>query len=186
MKVKINLKPRERILVAAVIAVASVLSFGLGNEKQVQKIKTIESDLSTKNEELNKKQIELTDLQAKAETIQRALSGKWNLKKYLESSKYMAELLKELGAKEGVDKYDFHLKSLTIKGTEKVNSFNRTTFNLEIESNFIELGKYLAALEKSELLVQVQSVKLTRIDNDLKRCVAIIEVHGYHNYEVKL
>ena len=50
----------------------------------------------------------------------------------------------------------------------------------KLSSSFISLGKFLEALNDSQLLVEVKSMKLTRIDNDLKRCKAQIEVLGYY------
>lgn len=178
-----TLMPRERILIGLTTVGLCALTYGMGYQKQVKEVANLESQLASQKAEVEKKQNSLKDLETQNEALNKILNGKSQLKKYIETSRYMAELLRQLGARDTYKNSNLNLRSINIKETAKVSNFSRSTFQLEIESSFIELGRYLASLEASDLLVEVQSVKLSRIDNELKRCIANIEVHGYHNKE---
>lgn len=181
-----SMAPRERILVGLTIVGLCVLTYTMGYQKQLKEAASLQSQLATQIMDVEKKQNSLKDLEEQNEALNRILSSKSQFRKYIETSKYMAELLRQLGARDTYKDSNLNLRSINIKETAKISNFSRSTFQLEIESSFIELGRYLASLEASDLLVEVQSVKLFRIDNELKRCIANIEVHGYHNKEAGL
>ena len=96
----------------------------------------------------------------------------------------MSNLLRKLGADE--EERGMILKSIAVEQNKKVSNFYQTTMKVEVESSFVALGNFLGALSDSETLIDVKNVSLNRIDSDLKRCTAVIEVHGYFNEGPKL
>jgi len=181
VKGKLKLSQRERILAGGITLSLVVATYNLGYKSQQKEIASLQETLQVQETELQKKQETLRDLQTKSAVLERANQNEKQLGKYIEASKYMSNLLRQLGAEEG--RADIHLRQIDIKETTKVNNLYRSSLQLEVESSFLALGRFLASLEKSDLLIEVKSLQLNRIDSELKRCQATIEVQGYFNGE---
>jgi hypothetical protein len=93
----------------------------------------------------------------------------------LEKNNNFSSLLNRLSG----DGIQFSLERLTVDEHKEVAGYSRTLFNLEIETSFIELGKFIEGLENSDFLVDFQSVEISRIDKELKRSKAKIKVFSY-------
>lgn len=175
---------RERIMTAAVLVAVPCAYFSMVSQKQSNEILTTQAAVATTQQALQTSQATLVELELKAAVAQKSLNANDEVKRYLESNKYMSNLLRKLGADE--EDNGLFLKDITIENNNKENNFYRSAMKVQVESTFVALGNFLGKLSDSETLIDVKSVELNRIDSDLKRCTATIQLQGYFNEGPKL
>lgn len=179
-----RLNKREQIM-GAIIAFAVPLSYySFVHQQQSAQISQIRSSVDTENTKLDQKQSELQTLILKAAASKKISSTGDEVTRYLEANKHMSNILRKLGADE--QDHGMVVKNITVQKNEKVNNLYQSTMRVEVESSFVALGNFLGALNETDSLVDVKTVTLNRIDTDLKRCTATIEVNGYFNEGPKL
>ena len=60
-----------------------------------------------------------------------------------------------------------------------VGIYLKTYYAMEVETSFLDLGQFIERLEKSNHIVEISNVTVRRIDKDLRRCTATIELAGF-------
>jgi Tfp pilus assembly protein PilO len=179
-----KLNKRERIMGAMIAVCVPLVYLSVVYTSQAEKIQTLQTSLQTESSKLQSQEAILTDLTAKAILAKKASDSNDEIKRYLETNRYMSNLLRKLGADE--QERGMILKNIAVQDNKKLNNFYQSTMKVEVESSFVALGNFLGALSDTETLIDVKTVVLNRIDSDLKRCTAVIEVNGYFNEGPKL
>ncbi len=177
---KITFTNRERAIMAVMMVTLLLVTYVFGLKKQQLEQSSLKEQL-TKEEAALRERKNMADELSKQSAAQSSNPTADSHRKYLEASRYFSTLLKKLGADETSDK--FQVKNIDVSEYTKVKNLYRSTIKLEVETSFIDLGNFLNTLGQADVLLDIRNIKLTRIDNDLKRCIASIEVYGYYDGE---
>ena len=104
-------------------------------------------------------------------------TAKGMLERYMNSNDRFSRVIMGIvsGSKEGA----FSLSKIAAEKSTKVGSYTQTLYHLETESSFISIGKFLETLENSPLLTEVESIEISRIEQEMKQCKASIRIYGY-------
>lgn len=179
-----KLNNRERILCLVILVCLPLAYFSVVYEQQATKIETLKASIQTEKTKLEEREKTVQELTTKALLAQKSTNSSEEVKRYLEANRHMSNLLRKLGADE--QERGMILKHIAVEQNKKLSNFFQTTMKVEVESSFVALGNFLGALSDTETLIDVKTVTLNRIDSDLKRCTAVIEVNGYFNEGPKL
>ena len=102
-------------------------------------------------------------------------TGSPNLNKSLESNDNFTAFLKVLKS----DGIAFTINKLAVIKQDELKKYYKTLFVLELDTSFLTLGQFIDKLEHSDLLLEVQSLDVSRIGRELKKCTVKIEFYGY-------
>lgn len=175
---------RERILSIFILVSLPLAYSTVVYSQQSKKITELTATVQAERTKLATSEQSMLELTNKAALATKSLNSNDEVKRYLDTNRYMSSLLRKLGADE--QERGMILKTIAVEQNKKLNNFYQTTMKVEVESSFVALGNFLGALSDTETLIDVKTVTLNRIDSDLKRCTAIIEVDGYFNEGPKL
>ncbi len=179
-----KMNKREKILGSAILVCLPLVYLMVVSPQQSLKIVELTTSVQSATTALQASESTLAGMMTKVVASQKTLDSNDEVKRYLEANRHMSNLLRKLGADE--QERGMILKNITVDQNKKLNNFYQTTMKVEVESSFVALGNFLGALSDTETLIDVKTVSLNRIDSDLKRCTAVIEVHGYFNEGPKL
>jgi hypothetical protein len=84
-----------------------------------------------------------------------------------------------MGIVSGSQQGAFSISKILAEKSKKTGAYTQTLYELETESSFLAIGKFLESLEDSPLLTEVESVEISRIEQEMKRCTAKIRLYGY-------
>jgi hypothetical protein len=73
----------------------------------------------------------------------------------------------------------FSLTKISSEKQVKATGYTQTLYSIEAEAPFIAIGKFLEKMEDSPLLTEVDSIEISRIGNEMKRCKAKIKLFSY-------
>ena len=179
-----KMNKRERILSCTIMLCLPLVYFTVLSPQQANKITELNASVQNTSTQLQASETKLSGLMTQVAASKKSLNTNDEVKRYLEANRHMSNLLRKLGANE--EEHGMILKNITVDQNKKMNNFYQTTMKVEVESSFVALGNFLGALSDTETLIDVKTVMLNRIDSDLKRCTAVIEVNGYFNEGPKL
>ena len=174
-------KVRESLMISI-----AILALGFGFEKFWVKpnAKRLE-ELNEKTEAAKKKIDDTQSLIVKVKNRAPASipvsdeehSTKSMLERYMGSNDRFSKVVMGIvsGSKEGA----FTVSKISAERTLKVGSYTQTLYEVDAESSFLSIGKFLETLEDSPLLTEVDSIEITRIEQEMKRCTAKIKLFGY-------
>jgi hypothetical protein len=99
------------------------------------------------------------------------------LERYMGSNDRFSKVVMGIvtGSKEGA----FSVSKISAERSVKIGSYTQTLYELDAESSFLSIGKFLETLEDSPLLTEVDSIEISRIEQEMKRCSAKIRLFGY-------
>jgi hypothetical protein len=143
------------------------------------------------SKELKELQVKVVDAKKKIDETQKQLDGLKNrspasadhhttlslFDRYLTTNDRFSSVL--LGIFSGSKENDFSVQKISALQSNRFEGYTQTLYALEAESNFIAIGKFLENLEDSPLLTEVESIDISRIENELKQCKASIRLYGY-------
>lgn len=81
---------------------------------------------------------------------------------------------------------DFVLKKIQLEEQSVENGYKKLLYILQADATFIEVGKFLEKIEEAPLLTEVNSVEITRDENEMRRCHAEIKLYSYVRPDEKL
>lgn len=171
---KPKMKDREWKLVVVTMVLVSAFGFLKFVVKKTATLNQIQSENSSLQTSIQGSQNLLNQMRIEAATKARASTDQ-NQSSLLEKNNNFASLLSRLSG----DGAQFLLNRLVVEEHKEVSGYSRTLFSLEIETTFIELGKFIEGLENSEFLVDFQSLEISRIEQELKRSKAQIKLYSY-------
>ncbi len=99
------------------------------------------------------------------------------LDQYFKSNKQFSSVITSIVDNSKSD--SFTLNRISSERQSKVSGYSQTLYNLEAEASFISIGRFLEKLEDSSLLTEVESVEITRLADEMKRCKANIKLFSY-------
>ncbi len=178
MSFDFTLSLRERVLFIVILLIFLLAFNKLWIDRQDKKIVALLSQIKSKKSQIQKSNKLMQELHAKSVDSISSTKKKPQYEKYLEANRYLSNLIRNLGTESRGG--DIHLQRMYIDGHKKVSDFFRSSFKLDVEVSFKSLGEFLGEIGGSKLLIEVKSIKLTRIDKELKRCNATIEIYGYY------
>lgn len=73
----------------------------------------------------------------------------------------------------------FLLSRISVDKATDSKSYLKTSFSVDVEASFMAIGRFLEGLEESTLLMEVDSVSITRMSNELKKCTAKVKFSSY-------
>lgn len=171
-----KLSKREMLLVAITILVAFIglFRFGYWNSRKTRvdselKLLQVQTDLATQS-------TQLATLKA-----QRGPAGVTTtdprVGKLLENNRSLAALVKDLSSRDRKDR--LNIKRLTVDSTESMGAFQKSLYNLELSGPYVAIGRFLEALEASDLMVEIKSFEFVRDDGDLQRINGKFQLYNY-------
>ena len=86
-----------------------------------------------------------------------------------------AELIEKLSG----DGSLYRVNKLSLEKTEELEGVVKSTFSLEMETSFSNLGSFIEKLEGSPFLLEITQVDVLRRNKELRRCVAKIQINSY-------
>jgi hypothetical protein len=169
-----RMAPRELKLMALTGLALVFLGFKMILVKQWKQRNEVRLEVTNLEENILKAQISVNQMKINALAQATASTGN-GPEALLEKNNNISSLLTKMSG----DGVRFSLNRLVVEEHKVINGYSRTLFNLEIESSFIELGKFIESMENSDFLVDFQSVEISRVDRELKLAVAKIKVFSY-------
>lgn len=163
---------KEQILIVAGLVISTVFFYASFYSKKSAKVSELQREEVALREKIKQSQNVLAQLQ-KIPMGDVATSSE--AVKSLESNTNFAKLLRTMSG----DGHVFTVNRLSVAKQEDLKMYHKTLFILEIETPFLNLGKFIDTLEHSELLLEVKSLEVNRIARELKKCTAKIELYGY-------
>lgn len=176
-KSKFKLKPSESILISLVLlAVMGVFQvyWVKPNSKKMFEIQVKTAAIQKKIEESKSLIVSAgsrTPANEEAKTTQNLLE------RYVTSNTKFSKIITGIfnGSKDG----GFSISKITAERSSAIGAYTQTLYNLQAESSFISIGRFLETLEDSPLLTEVESIDINRIENEMKKCRADIRIFGY-------
>ena len=143
------------------------------------------------SKELKELQTKVVDAKKKIDETQKLLDGLKNrapatedhhttsslFDRYLTSNDRFSSVI--MGIFSGSKENDFSVQRISALQSTRFEGYTQTLYSLDAESNFIAIGKFLENLEDSPLLTEIESIDISRIENELKQCRASIRLYGY-------
>ncbi|NDG84649.1 MAG: hypothetical protein EBX52_06375 [Proteobacteria bacterium] len=99
------------------------------------------------------------------------------LEKYVGSNDRFSKVI--MGVVSGSKEGSFSISKIAAEKSVKVGIYTQTTYEIEAESSFLSIGKFLETLEDSPLLTEVDSIEISRIEEEMRKCTAKIRLFGY-------
>ena len=174
-------KVKESLLMSV-----AILSLGFGFERFWVKPNARKLEELTQKTEATKKKIEDTQAlivkvknraPASLPTKDEDHSTKSMLERYMRSNDRFSKVVMGIvaGSKDG----SLSVSKISAERSLKVGAYTQTLYEVDAESSFLSIGKFLETLEDSPLLTEVDSIEITRIEQEMKRCSAKIKLFGY-------
>jgi hypothetical protein len=173
---KFRLKWSESVLISAV-ALASMLAFErFWQRPNSKELKEIQSKVLETKKKIEDTRRVLEELKSREPASPENRTAQSLFDRYLNSNERFSSVV--MGIFSGSKEADFSVQKITALQSNKFEGYTQTLYALEAESNFISIGKFLENLEDSPLLTEVESIDISRIENELKQCKANIRLYG--------
>ncbi|HLE10771.1 MAG: hypothetical protein A2504_11500 [Bdellovibrionales bacterium RIFOXYD12_FULL_39_22] len=177
----IQLSARERKMMIASIILIITVFYTMWYRLQITNIENLKksiSELETQNSS-NQSTLATLNLQMQTKTNFTQTSNK---KKNQDSEDFwptnnLAILVKKI-AETSAEK-SIQLNTIALISNEINEGVVKNTFSIEIKSSFLELAKFLENLEQSAEWLAITSVNITRFENELKECEAIVLLNTF-------
>ena len=173
----IKFSNRERALILVSFLLVSFAFNKYWYSKKSIETKEMIAKLTNLINQVSMQQKNLLQIQKSKKNISLKSSLKSQLEKHLSSSRYFSNLIAELSFEKNPEK--FKIQKIQVEKSTKFDGYTKNKIKLEIQSSFIGLGEFLEELENSKYLVEVNSIKLTKLDDDLLKCTSIVKVNSY-------
>jgi len=168
---KSRFNPREQILIALSILVVNIGILKLWYVPQKNKLNELKSEVSGLQVLLNNNRMLLT--QIKTQSV--PTTANESVEKHLALNNNFALLLKGLGG----DGVDFTVNRLAVEEHQLLSGYTKTLFTLDVDTSFLTLGQFIEKLESSQFLLEIQSIDISRVSQELKKCTAKIRLYSY-------
>jgi|GEM_PF-6943287 len=174
---KFKLKTSESILVS-VFALLSMYAFDrFWQQPHSKELKEVQTKVVTARKSVEDKRKVLDSLKSRAPASTEVKTAQTLFDRYLASNDRFSSVI--MGIFTGSKENEFSIQKLAALQSTSFGGYVQTLYSLDVESNFIAIGKFLENLEDSPLLTEVESIDITRIENEMKQCKASIRLYGY-------
>lgn len=174
---KRELNKRERIIVIVTSLVIFVGFFQYWYFPQNLKVKEMKTKLQTVMNSNLAQDALLKSMQIRQPASVENTSLLGPVSDYLESSQSLSQFIHALS--EDPEKNHLKIHRITVDNPITIEGLNQNKIKVEVETSFLNLGRFLEKLEQSKLLVDIASVEVLRLTDDLRNCVARIDLYSY-------
>ena len=133
--------------------------------------------IASETVELEKSRAQYSDLSNRRPAAVDADDSLTIYDKYAQTNASLASVIGTLAKGDG--KSPFSLNKIVSEKQEIVNGYTKTQFSINLDASFPAIGGLLEGLEQSPLLTDVQTVEISRMGNELKKCSAKIKLLSY-------
>lgn len=162
-----RLNKREVFICLFTFTLVFIFYFGVYSNKQHLEIEVLNLDLQKVIVDLNSNQDKL--LQSRSQS-----NKNLELTKVMSSNEQFGDFLKHLSGEQGL----FLVNKLNVLEQENSSTFIKSKISLEVETSFLNLGKFIEEMEKSNYLIEITGVEVTRISEELRKCTAKIFINN--------
>lgn len=175
-----KLAKREKILfVITVLSICIALyqygykSFQGKRTSLISKLNAAQTELINQTKVLS--QISQTrtpsSVEAQEESVKSVLEKAMNENK--EFTKLMEELVRNANSQ------NVEVLKLTLESTDHVDSIVRARYRMELRAPFMDLGSLIEKLEKSDLILEIESIDLKRDGSDMRQVFMSAKINSY-------
>jgi|688.fasta_scaffold1024352_1 hypothetical protein len=172
-----RLKLSESILLSFVIIGGALLFqrfWVIPNSQRLVEMQEKTKVIRAKIEELK---TQLNTVAVKIPVNEEVKTAQSLLDRYISTNDKFSSVI--MGIFSGSKEREFNISKIIAERSEKVGVYTQTLYQIEAESSFIAIGKFLEGLEDSALLTEVESINISKIEDEMKRCKASIRLFGY-------
>ncbi len=177
---KTQLKPSEIALISIILMMLLfIFNFTWKTSSMIRSLNALQVQVETSRTKLTENKILYTRL------ISRTPSSEDVKKDFMDQYVLVNDRFSSVitGIVNSSKNKNFSLQKISLDEQTKESGYKKLLYSLDIESSFIEIGKFLEKLEDAPLLTEVTSVEIKRIDNEMKRCLAQIRLYSYVRIE---
>ena len=191
-----RLTKREQVIcwfTVGVLTLAHTQWFVLKKQKEIKSIAIKTDSLLSNNKDTETLILAVSQNRKPASDKNQAVE-KTTVTQYINNSAFLTSFINKISV-EGT-KTPFHVKKITglplpsRSGESKAapNSkekkptdepFETVPLGIELETQFISIGKFIEQLENAKLLLDIYSIEIKRLPNDLRECSAQIKLNNY-------
>ena len=174
-----TLSTREKVLGALVGSALLTLVCKFTIFDQWKELRLVDSQISQLQSEVAESQIKLATQPARKPASMAPPNGNSPVvDRYVQENSRLGNVLNVISEMENEKKL-FSVTKITSEKHESNKDYDKILFNMELDTSFLGLGSFLETLEQSEVLSRVESVIVTRIGEDLKKCHAQIKFYTF-------
>jgi Tfp pilus assembly protein PilO len=171
------MKRSEKILISLVLLSGCFLGEKTLYSSMQQQAASIAAQLTDVRQSLDSAKAEKDSMASRRLASVASFPPMEELSKLEASSSRLSAFLKEITDEEEDER--FGITRLSTEPSAVSGSFVKTPVNIEVEASFPAVGRFLEHLEDSPLLAEIDSIELSRVDNDLRMVVAKIRMFSY-------
>jgi hypothetical protein len=172
-----RLKLSESVLLSLVILGGAFLFQRFWVLPNSQRLVELQQKTKATQARIDEMRTQLTTVKVKAPATEEVKTAQSLLDRYISTNEKFSSVV--MGIFTGSKERDFTISKIIAEKTEKVGIYTQTLYQIDAESSFIAIGKFLEGLEDSALLTEVESINITKIEEEMKRCKASIRLYGY-------
>ncbi|MBF0299932.1 MAG: type 4a pilus biogenesis protein PilO [Oligoflexia bacterium] len=171
---------RESIMIFLVIVVIFIFFTKLWYFKQESTIQSIKDEISELTNQTTNYKENLNGLTGINQVVNEQLNIVNTLNvETIKIENNVPSLIKKITELSDLSK--IQLKKIKLIENKNKIFFNEYSISVEVESSFLILGHFLESMEKIPMPINVKSIEISRLDQDLKNCFARIIILG--NFE---
>ena len=172
-----RLSSRESVLASLFVVGVLFLVQRYWIAPQQLRVTKLRGEVTVAKATLQKDQAELKKLSTRSPASQEFAASQRLLDRYLKSNAMFSNVV--TGLVENSKNDAFQLNKITSDLQSTFGTYTQTQYQVEVEAPFIAIGKFLEKLEDSALLTEVDSIEISRIQEEMKRCRANIRLFSY-------
>lgn len=174
---KRTLSKREKVL--ALVSGLLVLGGGgkllvLDPNKKITaakaRIATLESDMAGEN-------AKLTQAMATRQPASSNVVPEGEMRKIIAENATLTSLIRTLAEKSSGD--GLHLRRIESTKIEAQEGYQKANYSIDVEAPYLVIGRFIQQIEESGLLVEVESLKISRNGDDLRMVIANVSLNNY-------
>ncbi len=147
------------------------------SQNKVNEIAKLDQDISLIQAKMVKDQLAYDQLQKRAPASVEANLASQLLEQYLKFNGRFSSVVNGIVLSSNGNA--FALNKILSESQVQAVGYTQTLYSIEAEASFIAIGKFLEKMEDSPLLTEVDSIEISRIGNEMKRCKAKIKLFSY-------
>ena len=83
------------------------------------------------------------------------------------------------GISESIDPLQTEILRFAETAQVKSDGYSKSTYTLELRSPFLPIGQLIERIEKSDLMVDIESIEMAHVEHDLQRLTATLLINNY-------
>ena len=165
-------------LIAGITAIVFLVYFQqVVMADKMKEVAALQVSIRLVKEKLNLDQLAYLELQKRAPaSVETGIAGQL-LDQYLKFNGHFSSVVS--GIVSSSNGNSFALTKILAENQIKTVGYTQTLYSVEADASFISIGKFLEKMEDSPLLTEVDSIDITRIESEMKRCKAKIKLFSY-------